>query len=379
MKTEKQKRNRYARPGADSEERLGINFSKSEIYQRILLHAYTLRYVTMPVLAAMVYADRQLGILPESKGPTGGLNVRGLQLPVRKLWQHGYLEKRFQPIKGFQSHEENNILYTPDVYILGAKGVQYIAQELGVPASSLKVPQLPRTDKAHGGAPEGDFSRMTHNRLISEVLAGFYALAAIYKDSYELLSLSHDRMFKFEYQGNGGRRAIIPDGVVVMKGKESGKVANFFIEVDRNTEAMNKFSHKLRSYGDLKVGEDKVYDVFREYYDQVNQDLESPIEHQHGNNWRVLTFTTNARHKDYLAQATAQHFEQESPDKRGVARQFYFADLSPFAFYRREEVVSKTSGKPRKEQFLDFTPLNKLGEKIFQVPFKNSPQALFKL
>ena len=373
------KRHRYTRPPI--EKRKGLSLSRSKTYQRILFHTHHLKFVTAPILAAMIYSDRQLDILPpagkkygdKSKAPSEGKNIDTVQRQIRKLWQHGYLEKRVQIVKNYTHHdpESENPLYTPDIYILGKLGRQYLAKEVfGVPYSEIKSPALPDLAAAHRGHPQGDYARLLHSRLISEVIAGFYLLASLNKERYEIVWSCHDREFDYEYMKQGKKRRLIPDGIIILKNKESGRMANFFLEIDRNTETMTKFSHKLRSYGELlRDQETGIYDIFIPLYEKIASGLEPvDLDLKHGNNFRVLTLTTGEKHRDFLAKSTNAHFN----DSGAVRKGFWFGLLDTFTFHKRE--ISKSNPK----QVLDFSKLETIFTPLFKVPGKEGPVQLLR-
>ena len=148
-----------------------------------------------------------------------------------RLYQHGYLERRFLSVHGGRS---------PTLYVLDKRGVELLRTEFGL-------------DKVHrygAGDLKSDF--LAHLLAINDVRIAVTLAAA--RAGYELLRWNSDAEHKADYDyvrivSAGGRSqqvSLIPDGYFRLKTPYGYMSA--FVEMDLGTMTLARFQSKVRAY-----------------------------------------------------------------------------------------------------------------------------------
>lgn len=335
--TAPQKRYRHKRPPTESLK--ALNLARSPRYSRLLWHAYTHRYVTTASLAALLHIDELAGVIKtKASGVTDGpsLMLKQTQNAIRRLWQHGFLEKRVTYIT-----TPSGLGGEPDIYILSEQGKAYVAEYLaGAFVDELNVPQLPRRDKPHGGKPEKDGLRLQHETMITDTLVALQLAAATHPD-YRLVHFEHDRVIHYSY--DQGKLFINPDGLVILEHVPSGKRVNIFLEIDRSTESSQRWKNKLLGYYRFPRGvsgvDDKVYPYFYEYYIQNRQQVLGGEQPKKSwlNQFIVLTVTMSPQRRQRLLETT-----QEALEAGKGSGLFWFIVADSLAYTEKKVRESKT-------------------------------------
>lgn len=330
------KRFRHKRPPGDS--LTPLNFARSPRYGRILWHTYTHRYMSTASIAALLHMDELAGTLKaKASGTTEGpsLMLKQTQNAIRKLWQHGFLEKRVTYIT-----TPSGLGGEPDVYILSDTGKAYVAEHLvGLFVDELNAPTMPRRDKPHKGKPEHDGMRLLHETMVTDTLVALQLAAAVSPD-YRVVHFEHDRVIHYKYPYEHGHFYINPDGLVILEHLPSGQRVNLFLEIDRSTESSQRWKAKLPGYYQLPKRADKVYTYFYDYYAEnrafLLQEGQAPKKGWL-NQFIVLTVTQSPQRRQRLLQIT-----QAAMDGGKGSGQFWFAVADSLAYTEKLERQSET-------------------------------------
>lgn len=204
-----------------------------------------------------------------------------MQRVLVRLYDHGFLERKFLPILGWNS---------PTLYVLDRKGADLLRAEYGLEdlvwyntSKDLKM----------------DF--LEHTTAINDCRISITNAATA--AGYELLKWLTEADLKADYDRVGIRApsgktqsvSLIPDSYFVLKTPNG--YAHFFLEVDRGTETTGRFKTKILAY--------------MAYYQS------GAYERRYGSkSMRIVTVTKGKKRLDGLKQAT---------EEVGGKRRFWFA------------------------------------------------------
>jgi predicted transcriptional regulator len=227
------------------------------------------------------------------------------QRALQRLYQHGYLDRRFLPVTTGRS---------PTLYTLDRRGVELLRLEDG----------LDNVSRYAANELKSDF--LMHLAAINDVRIAVTLDAK--RAGYALTRWLSDHELKADYDrvqivGPSGRRqsvSLIPDSYFTLKTPRG--YANCFLEVDMGTMALERFKNKVRAY--------------IAYY------RSGAFEQRYGARAvRILTVTSSARRLENLKAAT------EAADGQYA---FWFAladDLTPDAILGQPvwQVAQETTRK----------------------------------
>lgn len=315
-----------------------INFSASPVYDRILYWAWKLSLVRVDDLAAMIQLDYLRGKLKRTKkqlekNPSQTVNWRVINNNVRKLFDHGYLEKRVRDSvdkKGSFKH----------VYHLTEKGALRVAVNEDENVENMRYFNPPQKHKPHGGQSQTDMTFMFHHLLVTSTMVTFHINA--YLLGYDVHYFATDRQVEIDFEEQvGGKRhyySFIPDAFAIV-GK-GDKRENVFFEIDRNTQSQirskKKGGKKRRDIKDkleayyvfhisnvyrefLKALYARVYDLNPQWLDVAN------LPSSYINNMQVLFVTIGGERRmrglfDTLLTLIAENRIEDLRKERGVGR-----------------------------------------------------------
>ena len=176
--------------------------------RRIMEYLYHFRYLTREQI------ERLSGF---------GCAVRA-NIRLRKLYDHRYLSRRFVPTSRGSLKA---------VYFLGPEGERLLNQEMGFDERKLRLLR-----KKTG---ELNLYFLDHHLLLNDVAISF--LLALRKHRYvRLLRWRHQGKITLDVQGN----KIRPDAYCQYLYRK--KIFAFFLEVDRSTESLKRFSTRAGKY-----------------------------------------------------------------------------------------------------------------------------------
>ena len=153
-----------------------------------------------------------------------------------KLWQHGFVDRRFQPVKLGQGN-------IPILYTLSRQGARMLARQGGVTKEARYDAILKR---------QGSFLFIEHTLAISEFRINLVKACEISPDS-KLLFWKQGKEIKSRVSfidGSSNRRlvtvSILPDAYF---GLQKGKVTQHcYFEMDRGSTTIGKIANKLKAY-----------------------------------------------------------------------------------------------------------------------------------
>ncbi len=211
-----------------------------------------------------------------------------MQRILVRLYQHGFLERKFLSILGWNS---------PTLYVLDKKGAELLRTEYGFDelvwyrtSTNLKPDFLEHTIVIN------DFRIAV---TIAAKTAGYEVFRWL---SEADLKADYDRVQIRNATGRMQSVSLIPDSYFVLKTPRG--FAHFFLEVDRGTETTGRFKAKILAY--IGYYESGAYE--KRYASKA---------------MRVLTVTSGAKRLQNLKTAT---------EEAGGKRRFWFAlsdDLTP--------------------------------------------------
>ena len=233
------------------------------------------------------------------------------QSRLSRLFQHEYLERHFPTIYG------NAPASTQAIYTIGKRGAQLLVDAYGYDRSDLRLPK------------GGSFSWMflEHVLKINDVRVAI-TLAARAND-WQVAEWRDETFFRAkpdyvtlsDKRGKGRKLPVLPDGYFMLV-TPHGK-ARFFLEVDRGTEALSKFTPQVAVYESF-VGSGQYQERFQ------------------ARSLRVLVVTTSQKRLDSLMRATKEvggdrkycfttfeRFTNETALTGAIWRRIGDADLSP--------------------------------------------------
>jgi DNA-binding PadR family transcriptional regulator len=155
---------------------------------------------------------------------------------LKRLYQHGFLERRWLPVEYGQGTSQA-------MYLLAERGVDVVAQQLGIDRASVDW----RESYNRVGA-----LFLEHLLLVNQMRIVFSLAAArdgIAMDSWiteEELKARREFVQISTAGGTQRRVAVIPDGYFLLNFGD--KRAHFFLEVDRATEANKRWAQKVQAY-----------------------------------------------------------------------------------------------------------------------------------
>jgi hypothetical protein len=163
--------------------------------------------------------------------------TRRVNSRLRKLYDHHYLSRNFLPtIRGSAKA----------VYYLGTKGVSLVAEELGIDLNLIK-----RKCKSTSKLSE---LFLSHTLELNDIRIAF-SLGLENQPKMELERWINDNDCKQEYRSAGLGKEVIrrfrPDGY--FRFWYQGKLYSFFLEHDRSTMTLGRFTSKVQSYIDFDV------------------------------------------------------------------------------------------------------------------------------
>jgi protein involved in plasmid replication-relaxation len=163
--------------------------------------------------------------------------TRRVNSRLRKLYDHHYLSRSFLPtVRGSAKA----------IYYLGPRGISVVAEDLGIDLNSIK-----RKCKAISKLRELFFS---HALELNDIRIAF-SLAIENHHEMELERWINDNDCKQEYHavdlGKTSIRRFRPDGY--FRFCYQGKLYSFFLEHDRSTMTLGRFTGKVKSYIDFGV------------------------------------------------------------------------------------------------------------------------------
>lgn len=155
---------------------------------------------------------------------------------LKRLYQHGYLERRQVPVVYGQGTAQA-------LYLLGEKGADLVAERLGIDRGAVKWRAAQNRVSA---------SFLEHTLMVNQVRLAFmlaaeeagYAIATWVGE--EELKATRDYVHITTAEGRRRRVAVIPDGYFILD--LGSKRAHFFLEVDRATEANKRWGQKVQAY-----------------------------------------------------------------------------------------------------------------------------------
>jgi len=151
---------------------------------------------------------------------------------LRKLYDHQYLSRAFLPtIRGSSKA----------IYFLGHKGIEVIAQELGIDPLLIqrKVKEIAQLKEIF----------LTHSLEINEVRINFsQAIQNHSRMSLESWINDNDcqQEYRFRYKGKEIIKKFRPDGYFRLLYED--RLYSFFLELDRSTMSQKRFKRKVQNY-----------------------------------------------------------------------------------------------------------------------------------
>jgi protein involved in plasmid replication-relaxation len=234
---------------------------------------------------AIIYTVQQYRVLRQDQLATlFGLGKSVIQRLFVRLYDHGFLERKFLQILGWNS---------PTLYVLDRKGAELLRTAYG-------LDDLVWYNSSKALKP--DF--LEHTVAINDVrIAITKAAQAV---GYDLLKWLGENDLKADYdrvqiRSSSGRIqsvSLIPDSYFVLKTPRG--IAHVFLELDRGTETTGRFKTKVQAY--------QAYFRSGAYEKRYN-----------ARSMRVVTVTTGERRLETLKRAT---------EEAGGKRTFWFAPLS---------------------------------------------------
>lgn len=314
---------------------------------RLLFHLGRYKFLCADQLACLIWLDEEQGRLEKyTKGARkyeDRIHLTGIQNNLNRLWNGGYLVKRFQ--QAVRIHQGSG----KDVYALSARGAEALATSLGFYPEEVKYPPMPSKYKAHSGMPADEDRLLKHNLGISSVVLGF-ELASHFTGG-EFLYFALDKALKVEFKHQGKQTKIFPDGLIILETPQRERL-HFFLEVDRGTEKHSQIKSKLRAYHAFSIK--KNYQEFLLDLYQTESKVLKPKElsgksHQSQLNHFGLLFITRSKGRMERLIETTQATLHEG---RGVGW-LHFSLLKHFQFSKRKFHIS-VSG--REYSKLEVTP-----------------------
>ena len=153
---------------------------------------------------------------------------------LRKLFDHGYLSRRFLPTTRGSSKA---------IYLLGPKGIALVSEKCGVDSLEIK-----RRQKQNFQRRELFFE---HDLLVNEVRIAFYQ-AMENHNSLKLdkwigsIDCLHEYQIFNPKPNREFRKVFRPDGY--FRYYQNDKLYGCFLEVDRSTMSNSRFQSKVRTY-----------------------------------------------------------------------------------------------------------------------------------
>jgi len=162
--------------------------------------------------------------------------VTRVNVRLRKLFDHGYLDRRFRPTVTGTSES---------IYVLGKKGIPIVAQMTGLPEKYIiSVRRSALSAKEHS---------LEHDLLVNDFRISI-EIEVKTNQEFQLVQWQDARgcQHRFEVRANGKtvRSTLRPDGFFQLMHR--GKLYSFFIEIDRATSNQEKLWAKFQSYLDFK-------------------------------------------------------------------------------------------------------------------------------
>ena len=155
---------------------------------------------------------------------------------LQRLYQHGFLERRWSPVEYGQGTSQA-------IYLLAEKGADLVAQQLGVDRGAVAW------QESHNqvGSPFLEHTLMVNEVRIAVTQAASQAGYRVEKwVKEEELKARKDYV---DVSTSGGARrkiAVIADGYFVLN--LGDKRAHFLLEVDRATEANKRWAMRVQAY-----------------------------------------------------------------------------------------------------------------------------------
>lgn len=216
---------RYIRPVAPS---AGLCLQARDL--DILRSVYQHRFVRSDHLHRLLFA---------------GVSLRALQVRLRKLWEHHYLDRYFQPFVLGEGHRPPPCATQP-IYALGRRGAEEVAEQLGV-----AMDEIP-----HGFRHDGlGLPALHHHLVVTDFLV---AVAVAARDRPDIALHEIKSGFALARTASLWKRRtqaphqyVIPDGAVTLS--VGGQSRTYYLEVVRaGVSGGNKcLIEKLRRYVSL--------------------------------------------------------------------------------------------------------------------------------
>lgn len=213
-----------------------------------------------------------------------------IQRLLRRLYDHGYLERVFLPIAHFGS--------SPAMYVLDRKGIELLqrmgmADFTGVPNKTLSGMYLEHT------------LAMNEFRIAVSQACTQHAWQIVKWVSENEIKAGYDRV---RVPGKKRPVALLPDSYFSIRVPDRG-VTHFFLELDRGTMTVPRFREKVLAY----VAYYKSGGYAKRYG---------------ARGFRVLTVV------DGIGSGRVDNLAQASSEVRGIGRRFWFA--------HRDDLTAKT-------------------------------------
>lgn len=196
------------------------------------------------------------------------------QSRLARLYQHEYLERHFPTIYGDAPAS------TQAIYTIGKRGAQLLVDTYGYDRSDLRLPK------------RSSFSWifLEHVLKVNDVRVAIALAARL--NGWQLAEWRDETFFRAkpdyvnltDKRGTKRKLPVLPDGYFMLV-TPHGK-ARFFLEVDRGTEALSKFTPQVAVY-EAFVGSGQYQERFQ------------------AKSLRILVVTTSQKRLDSLMRATA--------------------------------------------------------------------------
>jgi hypothetical protein len=204
-----------------------------------------------------------------------------MQRVMVRLYDHGFLERKFLPILGWNS---------PTLYVLDRKGAELLRTEFGLEDLVW-----------YNSSKDLKMEFLEHTTSINDVRIALTKAAEA--AGYDLRKWVTETELKGNYDrvkvriASGGLQSVslIPDSYIVLKVPQG--YAHFFLELDRGTETIGRFKSKILAY--------TAYYQSGAYERRYNS-----------KSMRVLTVTSSVKRLENLKKAT---------EEAGGKRRFWFA------------------------------------------------------
>ncbi len=153
------------------------------------------------------------------------------QQRLRKLWEHGFLRRRFLPVRG-------GIQTSPILYEIDQRGAELLRAEFNYTKDSLR---LARKEKA-------SLQFIFHTLGLSETRLAVELSCR--KHDLQLKTWLDEKSLKAGYdrvQVGSRLEAVLPDAYLVIRLPEQ-RVLHFFLEYDRGVENLKFIKKKMAAY-----------------------------------------------------------------------------------------------------------------------------------